>query len=196
MASSPAGSNEMEVNLTPLLDLVLQLIMFFLACINFAADQASSNVQLPMSLSAQEIQPKTEYEFILINIELVRKDRLAPNGEPIRTSDNKTVRDPVEPRAFKFRIIGGAEITFLDRPDQKSIGLGRAMSRMKTLADTLRFRIAAREKIDVSKVKEIKVPIIIRGDVETEYQLIYQLIQQCKSLGFQRIELRAYTKNN
>lgn len=194
--ASHASNNEMEVNLTPLLDLVLQLIMFFLACINFAADQASSNVQLPRSLSAQEIQPKSESEFILINIELVRKDRLAPNGEPIRTADNVIVRDPVEPRTFKFRIIGGAEITFLDRPDQKAIGLGRAMNRMKVLADNLKFRIAAREKIDVSKVKEIKVPIIVRGDVETEYQLIYQLIQQCKALGFQRIELRAYTKNN
>ena len=82
MAAS-VGSNEMEVNLTPLLDLVLQLIMFFLACLNFAADQVNTNVMLPQSLSATEIQPKTEQEYIMINIELVRKDRLAPNGEGI-----------------------------------------------------------------------------------------------------------------
>src|SRR5262245_20440344 len=57
-----SGNTEMEINLTPLLDLILQLVMFFLACANFAADQASSNVQLPLSTSAQEIQPKTEDE--------------------------------------------------------------------------------------------------------------------------------------
>jgi biopolymer transport protein ExbD len=195
MAAS-VGNNEMEVNLTPLLDLVLQLIMFFLACINFAADQASSNVQLPLSISATELQPKTEQDYILINIELVRKDRLAPDGQPIRTPDGKAVRDPVEPRTFKFRIHGGADITFLDRPDQKAVGLGRAMNRMKDLARDLRFRIAARDNVKVESIKEIKVPIIVRGDVETEYTMIYQLIQQCKNAGFNRIELRATTKNN
>ncbi len=190
------GSNEMEVNLTPLLDLVLQLIMFFLACINFAADQVNSNVLLPESLSATEIQPKTEQEYIMINIELVRKDRLGPDGEPIKTPDGKPVRDPIEPRTFKFHILGGEDITLIDRPDQKSIGLGRAMNRMKILADDLRFRISARDKVDVKTIKEIKVPIIVRADVETEYVLIYDLIQQCKNAGFQRIELRAHTKNN
>ena len=192
MAAS--SSNEMDINLTPLLDLILQLIMFFLACVNFAADQVSSNVQLPVSISAQEVQPKTEEDYILINIELVRKDRLAPNGEPIKDKDGNTVRDPIEPRTFKFKIHGGDEITFLDRPDQKSVGLGRAMNRMKTLAESLRIRISARDKVDIKNVKEIKVPVIVRGDVETEYQLIYQLIQQCKNTGFTRVELRAATK--
>jgi biopolymer transport protein ExbD len=192
MAAS--STSDMEVNLTPLLDLVLQLIMFFLACVNFAADQASGSVQLPVSISAQEIQPKTEEDYILINIELVRKDRLAANGEPVKDAQGNPVRDAVEPRTFKFKIHGGEEITFLDRPDQKSVGLGRAMNRMKTLGDNLRFRISIRDKVDVKNVKEIKVPVIVRGDVETEYQLIYQLIQQCKNVGFQRVELRAVTK--
>jgi biopolymer transport protein ExbD len=192
MAAS--SNSEMDINLTPLLDLILQLIMFFLACVNFAADQASSDVQLPISISAQEIQPKTEEDYILINIELVRKPRLAPNGEPVKDAKDNPVRDPVEPRTFKFKIHGGDEIVFLDRPDQKSIGLGRAMNRMKTLGENLKLRISARDKVDLKNVKEIKVPVIVRGDVETEYQLIYQLIQQCKNAGFSRVELRAVTR--
>ncbi len=190
------GSNEMEVNLTPLLDLVLQLIMFFLACINFAADQVSGNVMLPLSISATEIQPKTEQEYIMINIELVRKDRLGPSGEPLKTTDGKPVRDPIEPKTFKFRILGGDDITFIERPDQEALGIGRAMNRMKTLADTLRLRLAARNKVNPDTIKEIKVPVIVRADVEAKYNLIYNLIQQCKNAGFQRIELRAYSKND
>lgn len=188
-------SNEMEINLTPLLDLVLQLIMFFLACINFAAEQVSGNVLLPLSSSAQEIQPKTEQEYIMINIELVRKDRLSPTGTAVMTSDGKPVRDPVVPRTFRFRILGGEDITMVDRPDQKALGLGRAMNRMKILADNLRLRLAARDKVQVDTIKELKVPVIVRADIETEYKLIYDLIQQCRNVGFQRIELRAYTKN-
>ncbi|MBL8824723.1 MAG: biopolymer transporter ExbD [Planctomycetia bacterium] len=188
-------SNEMEINLTPLLDLVLQLIMFFLACINFAAEQVSGNVQLPLSSSAQEIQPKTEQEYIMINIELVRKDRLSPAGTIVMTSEGKPVRDPIVPRTFRFRILGGEDITILDRPDQKALGLGRAMNRMKILAQDLRLRMAARDKIPVDSIKELRVPVIVRADVETEYKLIYDLIQQCRNAGFQRIELRAYTRN-
>src|SRR4051812_13848038 len=127
------GGNEMEINLTPLLDLILQLIMFFLACANFAADQASSNVQLPESTSAQEIQPKTEDEYIVINIELVRQERKAPNGEVVMAK-GVPVRDPIEPRTFRFRILGGEDITITDDPQQKAIGLGRAMNRMDRLA--------------------------------------------------------------
>lgn len=195
MAAS-AGSNEMEVNLTPLLDLILQLIMFFLACLNFSAEQASGNVQLPLSISATEIQPKTEQEYIMINIELVRKDRLGPNGVPLLDAEGKPIRDPVEPRTFKFRILGGDDIIVIERPDQEALGIGRAMNRMKVLAETLRLRIAARDKVKESTIKELKVPVIVRADVEARYHMIYGLIQQCKNVGFQRIELRAITKND
>jgi biopolymer transport protein ExbD len=188
------GGSEMEINLTPLLDLILQLIMFFLACANFAADQASSNVQLPLSTSAQEIQPKTEDEFIVINIELVRQDRRAPSGERILI-DGKPVRDPIEPRTIRFRIVGGEDIVFnADNPEQKALGLGRAMNRMASLANTLRFRLAGRKKVPLAEIKTIDIPVIVRADAETEYVLIYQLIVQCKGSGFPRVELRATTK--
>lgn len=190
------GSSEMDVNLTPLLDLVLQLIMFFLACINFAADQVSGNVMLPLSISATEIQPKTEQEYIMINIELVRKDRLMPNGEPMKTSDGKPIRDPIDPRTFRFRILGGEDITVIERPDQEALGIGRAMNRMKLLAENLKLRMAARDKVNPDTIKEIKVPVIVRADIEAKYNMIYNLIQQCKNAGFQRIELRAYSKND
>lgn len=131
----------------------------------------------------------------MINIELLRKDRLASDGTPVKTPDGKPVRDAIEPRTFRFRILGGEDITVIDRPDQKSIGLGRAMNRMKILAENLRLRMAARDKVNPATIKEIKVPIIVRADVETEYVMIYDLIQQCKSVGFQRIELRAYSAN-
>lgn len=190
-----AGSNEMEVNLTPLLDLVLQLIMFFLACVSFAADQVSGNVMLPMSISATEVQPKTEQEYIIINIELVRQDRLGPNGEPLRTPEGLPLRDPIEPRTYRFRILGGEDIMILDRPDQESLAMGRAMNRMTLQADNIRLRMAARDKVSPDIIKIIKIPVIVRADIEAKYHMIYSLIQQCKNAGFERIELRALTDN-
>ncbi len=190
------GDNEMEINLTPLLDLVLQLIMFFLACVSFVSDQVSSNVQLPGSSSAQEIQPKTEDEYIVINIELLRKERLGPAGQVVLNDQRQPIRDPIEPKTFKFRILGGEDITFLDSIESKTAGLAKAMNRMKVLANNLKLRLAARRKVSPNDVKSIDIPVILRADVETEYSLIYLLIQQCKESGFPKIELRANTKRN
>jgi biopolymer transport protein ExbD len=189
-----ASDNELEINLTPLLDLILQLIMFFLACVNFVNEQISSNVHLPSSSSAQEIQPKTEQEFIVINIELMRKDRVDAFGSVVRDPSGFPVRDPIEPHTFKFRILGGDDIVFTDSPESKSSGLAKAMQRMQLLANKLRLRLAARRGIPAEEVK-LDIPVIVRADVDTEYQLIYSLIQQCKSSGFPRIELRATTRN-
>jgi biopolymer transport protein ExbD len=190
------GDKELEINLTPLLDLVLQLIMFFLACVNFVSEQVSSNVQLPRSTSAQEIQPKTEDEYIIINMELLRKDRIGANGVVVRDTEGHPIRDPIEPRTFKFRIHGGEDIAFTDTPESKAAGLATAMKRMQLLADKVRLLIAARQNISPNDVKSIKIPVIVRADVETEYALIYFLIQQCKNAGFPKVELRAKTKND
>jgi biopolymer transport protein ExbD len=187
------GDNEMEINLTPLLDLILQLIMFFLACVSFVSDEVSSNVRLPDSSSAQEIQPKTESEYIVINIELLRQERRAPSGEIIRDAKGQPLRDPIEPHTFKFRIIGGEDITFVDNPASKAAGLAKAMQRMRLLAEKLRLRLAAREHKGSKDIKRINIPVIVRADVETEYALIYLLIEQCRNSGFPRVELRANT---
>ena len=42
-----------EPNLTPLLDVVLQLLMFFMMCVNFVNEQVKEDVKLPESASAR-----------------------------------------------------------------------------------------------------------------------------------------------
>ncbi|MFN6050729.1 MAG: ExbD/TolR family protein, partial [Planctomycetia bacterium] len=46
---SSDGGN-MEPNLTPLLDVVLQLLMFFMMCVNFVTNQVSEDIILPESM--------------------------------------------------------------------------------------------------------------------------------------------------
>ena len=51
--SANVASDEIDVNLTPLLDLVLQLIMFFIITVNFVrVDQFDESVSLPVAQSA------------------------------------------------------------------------------------------------------------------------------------------------
>ena len=55
--SASVGGDEIDVNLTPLLDLVLQLIMFFIITVNFVRlDQFDESVRLPVALSAVRLE--------------------------------------------------------------------------------------------------------------------------------------------
>ena len=43
-----------DPNLTPLLDVVLQLLMFFMMCVNFVTEQVNEDISLPVS---QAVKP-------------------------------------------------------------------------------------------------------------------------------------------
>ena len=67
--SANVGGDEIDVNLTPLLDLVLQLIMFFIITVNFVRlDQFDESVKLPVALSAVRLEETTE-KWIYLNID-------------------------------------------------------------------------------------------------------------------------------
>jgi biopolymer transport protein ExbD len=69
VSQGPGPANDrLEINLTPLLDLVLQLIMFFMLTVNFVrADQANESVDLPVVQSAMPLQSTGE-NLVYINI--------------------------------------------------------------------------------------------------------------------------------
>ncbi len=57
-----------DVNLTPLLDLVLQLIMFFMITVNFVrVDQFDDSIHLPVATNASPLDQTAE-EFIFLNL--------------------------------------------------------------------------------------------------------------------------------
>jgi biopolymer transport protein ExbD len=55
MSHGPASGSgiKAEPNLTPLLDMVLQLLMFFMMCVNFVNDQVNKDIKLPVAQSAR-----------------------------------------------------------------------------------------------------------------------------------------------
>ncbi len=68
MAGS-VDSEELDINLTPLLDLVLQLIMFFMITINFVrTDQFDDSIQLPLASQAVPLDNSAE-DWIFLNLD-------------------------------------------------------------------------------------------------------------------------------
>ena len=72
MSHGPAGGGHgqqsAEPNLTPLLDLVLQLVMFFMLIANFAMDDQSDKVHLPVATQAKPLAAK-DANLIFLNVD-------------------------------------------------------------------------------------------------------------------------------
>src|SRR5438477_1464536 len=87
MSHSASEGSKAEPNLTPLLDVVLQLLMFFMMCVNFVSEQVNEHIKLPVAQSARPMD-KREADFLFLNLnsagelEVLGKDR--PLTSPIQ----------------------------------------------------------------------------------------------------------------
>jgi biopolymer transport protein ExbD len=64
---SHGSTEKCEPNLTPLLDLVLQLVMFFMLVANFAMEDTKAEIQLPQAIAAKTLD-KGEGDPIFLNV--------------------------------------------------------------------------------------------------------------------------------
>jgi biopolymer transport protein ExbD len=93
-ASAGQGEGKLEVNLTPLLDLVLQLIMFFMLTVNFVRiDQVSDEVVLPVVQTAMPIRVSAD-DFVYVSIN--KDDTYLSSGK--RLFNKETVEKYVRQR--------------------------------------------------------------------------------------------------
>lgn len=79
---SASGSVEKaEPNLTPLLDVVFQLITFFMLVINFSNDNYDQRVRLPVAGTAQPVEAgeKVAEDRLVLNVD--RQGHLLMNGQ-------------------------------------------------------------------------------------------------------------------
>ena len=67
MSHGTAAASNAEPNLTPLLDVVLQLLMFFMMCVNFVSDQIPENIKLPVAQSARPMD-RRETDMMYLNL--------------------------------------------------------------------------------------------------------------------------------
>src|SRR5476651_1362863 len=93
--SASVGEDEVDINLTPLLDLVLQLIMFFMITVNFvAADQFDESVSLPVAQSAVPLEATAE-KWVFLNVD--------SDGRLVGPLGNMALDTPEKVKAYLVR---------------------------------------------------------------------------------------------
>jgi biopolymer transport protein ExbD len=75
-----------EPNLTPLLDVVFQLITFFMLLVNFSTDNYDQRVRLPVAGTARPVEDaeKVAEDRLVLNVD--KQGHLLINGEVLPTS--------------------------------------------------------------------------------------------------------------
>src|SRR5687768_9070753 len=79
MSASLSHASNAEPNLTPMLDMVFQLITFFMLVINFKSASMDLSLKLPVVGSARPVDGKGEDELLVLNIDAL--GRLSVYGE-------------------------------------------------------------------------------------------------------------------
>ena len=80
------GEVSSDPNLTPLLDLVLQLVMFFMLVTHFVNEELSDRIKLPIASQAKPLTA-ADTNFMYLNVD--KNGRIiVPIGEP-KTSDDE-----------------------------------------------------------------------------------------------------------
>src|SRR5208283_4487377 len=74
MSGRVPGGVKAEPNLTPILDMVFQLITFFMLVLNFKAAELDLNLQLPVITSAKPLPDRDKsLKLLVLNVEIATK---------------------------------------------------------------------------------------------------------------------------
>lgn len=148
---SGAGDKAEEPNLTPMLDMVLQLVMFFMLVANFVMDEANVNVVLPKATTAVSLDKSVD-DVIYLNID--------KTGALLPTDGDRLPRRT--PESIRQYLLG----------------------RYRNIVD-------AAPTQDEGKKQAKATVIIVRGHQEARMDPVMTVMETCKRVGFEKVQLRA-----
>lgn len=184
-----------EPNLVPLLDLVLQLVMFFMACTNFAKENISEAVKLPLAQTAKPIEDDElrRHELIYVNVE--------ENGD-------MRVRSFTDENGLVWYRRGRIDDVVTDTADEPVLGPDGKPQRLERLRRERieryfqrvfenRSRRLRRElgpgvtdeslKAEVAK----RTLIVLRAHQNAQYRDVYDILNRSRRAGFTKMQIRA-----
>ena len=166
--SHGGGDDTIEPDLTPLLDLVMQLLMFFIVNVRFVTEQVSGEIQLPTSTSAKPIS-KGDADALFVNQ---------------KTTKNKKYMNSL-PVDVRKRLQGAESIVLV--PGQEPMSPLEAKGWLRG-----EFEKAQDKAGGADKVKTI---IHFRADGELELNELFKMMNFCKAAGYRKLAIRATVKN-
>ncbi len=155
-----------EPNLIPMLDLVLQLIMFFMLVTNFIADDLNESVKLPHALQARPIDKNEDY---VITLNMDRKGRVLLMKGNEKEIDEALEKNPNDPRVLTNKL------------------QVRGYMANKWKAD----RERRDAKVRAGQPEPKPALVVLRAHQDSTYKLVNEVLEGCRMAGFLDVQLRA-----
>jgi biopolymer transport protein ExbD len=169
MTAGDSGDN--ELNLTPLLDVVLQLIMFFLITVNFERQNYYKGLTLPAVQVAVPVDPKS-------------RDR--PENDP----DNWVFLNLTKDGQL---IIPNVETMQYD--DNKGLALDTTLqSKLERFLNRTREKMERFAKYNNKPLDQVRPVIVLRADQDVRYEHVYNILDLCNNAGYRNWQLRVLHK--
>ena len=189
-----AQGSAADPNLTPLLDLVLQLLMFFMICADFKrADRQNPTVNLPVSQSAVP-RSSSAKEVINVNLRAYRDQDYERTLDPGDWNDVKRFfRESEVKRARE----NGQQVPSLVVPARHA----RKPMTMDVFADWLRDVVRTKDARDAElaqkdkKYKPTELVVNIRAEDAIQYEHVFKLRELCQQSGVKTVTISVKTKN-
>ncbi len=170
--SVPANHDKAaEPNLTPMLDMVLQLVMFFMLCANFIAEETNAMVKLP-NASAARILDKNSGQTIFINLTYPGKDKFGVD-QPKTLTFNAGVRKVACSNSLQLQT---------ELENQYKLDEARAQKKPEERAEW-----------EAGRGRSI---VILRADQRHDYKEINEILAAARAANYRDIQLRAIQLKN
>lgn len=161
-------SGESELNLTPLLDVVLQLIMFFLITVNFERQDRFSGVTLPPVQIAVPIDPKA-------------RDR------PENDSDNWVYLNLTKE--------GELVVPNVDTMNYEKMATDTTLqSKLEAFLNRTREKMERYAKYNNKPLDQVRPVIVLRADQDVRYEHVHNILDLCVNAGYRNWQLRVLHK--
>ena len=170
MHSAPAaGDSYDEPNLTPLLDLVLQLVMFFMLVAHFDNEQKNENVKLPVASVAKGLTRDVS-KVLFINVLPPPMDEDSQTG---RARSNRAT----------YTVFEGLTMREYTTKEQLKNYMG----------NQFKMDQATTPKADWDAGKGRSL-VIIRADRGCTFKQVYEVMTTAREVGYGEVQLRAEVK--
>jgi biopolymer transport protein ExbD len=197
MSHGPASEgSSAEPNLVPLLDVVMQLLMFFMMIVQFVNSQINQSIKLPVSQLAVA-RSKDEADALFINIKAFNpdefkylKNKLTPGQYDVFKGwfpDDWSPPPGAVSTQHLCALIVGEPIPHTLDDKNKPLETWLTQQYDKAKRDAQDAQKKEPDKFDGT----VKTIVIIRADKDLDYEHVYKVMKLCESVGFSRLKLRA-----
>jgi biopolymer transport protein ExbD len=204
--SGSVGSDKLDPNLTPILDMVFQLITFFMLVINFKAAELDLTLKLPVLGSAKPLPEGPGVKILVLNVQQATK---CPQCDAYATLVRLTDEGTGKVTGYVLRCEKGHDTPYQSStlPNGKTALsiYGHLYTRQRrdaehpSIAEYLeeereQSRMAAKPPLTVDEIvkdgKELPDVVAIRADTNCPAGSVFYVVTECQKQGYRKFALK------